>query len=143
GDTGSDGEQGNEDHHAGRNDQVPPLLLLSLLTLPPLQVTELTTLPHGMNHHDGCWLDHVAMDNLQFSPSPLVHAPQLLVLLVRYPQPVFKYCQVKRPTWRHQNGGKEDFEFTKCFQGPVVLNHPEQQSPPGPSSGRTRTDDPL
>ncbi len=45
-DTGSDGEQGNEDHHAGRNDYVSPLLFLSLLKLPPLQVTELTALPH-------------------------------------------------------------------------------------------------
>lgn len=46
GDTSGDGEQGNEDHHAGRNDHVSSLLLLGLLKLPPLQVTELTTLPH-------------------------------------------------------------------------------------------------
>lgn len=31
GDTGSDGEQGDEPHHAGRNDHVPLLLFLSLL----------------------------------------------------------------------------------------------------------------
>lgn len=46
GNAGSDGEQGHEEHHAGRDDHVPPLLFLSLLKLPPLQVTELTTLPH-------------------------------------------------------------------------------------------------
>lgn len=46
GDTGSDGEQRNKDHHAGRNDHVSSLLFLSLLKFPPLQVTELTALPH-------------------------------------------------------------------------------------------------
>lgn len=46
GDAGCDGEQGDDDHHAGRDDHVPPLLLLGLLKLPPLQVTELTALAH-------------------------------------------------------------------------------------------------
>lgn len=43
GDTGCSGEQGDQDHHAGCDDHVPPLLLLSLLKL---QVTELTALAH-------------------------------------------------------------------------------------------------
>lgn len=46
GDACSDGEQGDEEHHAGRDDHVSPLLLLGLLKLPPLQVTELTALAH-------------------------------------------------------------------------------------------------
>lgn len=49
-----------------------------------------------MHHHNGCWLDHVPMDTLQFSPSALVYAPQLLVLPIGYPQPVLKYGKVKR-----------------------------------------------
>lgn len=65
----------------------------------------------GMNHHNGCWLDHVAMDTLQFFPSPLVYTRQLLVLPIGYPQPVLKYCKVKRSTWMNQNRGKEDLRL--------------------------------
>lgn len=60
-----------------------------------------------MNHHDGCWLDHVAMDTLQFLPGPLVNAPQLLVLLIRYPQPVLEYGEVKGSPWMNGSNGKD------------------------------------
>lgn len=46
GDTGGDGEQGNEHHHTARDHNSPPLFLFSLLELQPFQVTELTTLPN-------------------------------------------------------------------------------------------------
>lgn len=46
GDAGSDGEQGDEDHHAQGDSHVPSLLLFGLLQLPPLQITELTALSH-------------------------------------------------------------------------------------------------
>lgn len=54
----------------------------------------------GVNHHNGSWLEQ-SVDVLEILPSPLVHTPQLLVLLVRYPQSVLKYRKVKRPTWKY------------------------------------------
>lgn len=46
GDTGGDGEQRNNDQHAGCNDHIPSLLFLRLLKFPPLQVAELAALAH-------------------------------------------------------------------------------------------------
>lgn len=66
-----------------------------------------TWLSKGVNHHNGCWSDQVAMDTLERLPSPLVYAPQLLMLPVRDPQPVFKDCQVKRSSWANSNRGIE------------------------------------
>lgn len=50
GETGDDGQQGDENHHAGSDDHVPSLLLLRLLEVPPLQVAELTALAHVAGH---------------------------------------------------------------------------------------------
>lgn len=52
----------------------------------------------GMNHHNRRWLQQ-SMDILENFPSPLVHTPELLVLLIRYPQSVLKHRKVKRSTW--------------------------------------------
>lgn len=53
----------------------------------------------GMNHRDGGGLHHVATDELQRFPGSLVNAPQLLLLLVRDPQPVLKHSEAERTTW--------------------------------------------
>lgn len=54
----------------------------------------------GVNHHNGSWLQQ-SVDILEILPGPLVHTPQLLVLLVGYPQSVLKYRKVKRSTWKN------------------------------------------
>ena len=61
-----------------------------------------------MNHHDGGRLHHVATDLLQFLPGPLVNAPQLLVVPVRDPEPVFKHGKVERTTWENRKRILED-----------------------------------
>lgn len=61
-----------------------------------------------MNHHNGCWLDHVAMDTLQLFASTFVHTPELLVLPIRNPQPLLKHCEIKRSTWIKQDGWRKD-----------------------------------